>query len=185
MARTFDQAMDERKPVENQLDGLDSEIISSIEHSPPIRQHFTVEQGMILMISKAGLSETLTWRARAGQARRVASMLSPRDAALVEAYARECDDSARAPSIEGSRVDTRRSVEIQRRDDRSFQPKVVSQIKPHEHAALVGGPPFFLIGATLEHTRCWARYRADRSGSTADSNQGSATIWELLFETAA
>src|SRR5216684_1557765 len=39
------------------------------------------------MISKAGLSETLMWRARAGQARRVASMLSPRDAALVEAYA--------------------------------------------------------------------------------------------------
>jgi hypothetical protein len=32
--------MDERKPVENQLDGLDSEIISSIEDSPPIRQHF-------------------------------------------------------------------------------------------------------------------------------------------------
>src|SRR4029077_2989831 len=49
--------------------------------------------------------------------------------------------------------------------------KVASQIKPHEHAALVGGPPSFLIGATLEHTRCWARYRADRSGSTADSNQ--------------
>jgi len=113
--------MDERKSVENQFDGLDSEIISSIEHSPPIRQHFAVEQGMILMISKAGLSETLMWRARAGQARRVASMLSPRDAALVEAYARECDDSARAASIEGARVDTRRSVEIQRRDDRSFR----------------------------------------------------------------
>ena len=76
------------------------------------------------------------WRARAGQARRVASMLSPRDAALVEAYARECDDSARASSIEGARVDTRRSVDIQCRDDRSFgrQPKVVSQIKPHEFA---------------------------------------------------
>jgi hypothetical protein len=73
------------------------------------------------MISKAGLSETLMWRARAGQARRVASMLSPRDAALVEAYARECDDSARAASIEGARVDARRSVEIQRRDDRSFR----------------------------------------------------------------
>jgi len=65
VARTFDQAMDERKPVENQLDGLDSEIISSIEHSPPIRQHFAVEQGVILMIGKAGLSETLMWRARA------------------------------------------------------------------------------------------------------------------------
>ena len=94
--------MDERKPVENQLDGLDSAIISSIEHSPPIRQHFAVEQGVILMISKAALSETLMWRARAGQARRVASMLSPRDAALVEAYARECDDSARAASSQKS-----------------------------------------------------------------------------------
>jgi hypothetical protein len=113
--------MDECKPDEYQLDGLESEIISSIEHSPPIRQHFTVEQGVILMISKAGLPETLMWRARAGQARRVASMLSPRDAALVEAYARECDDSARTASIEGARVDTRRSVEIQRRDDRSFR----------------------------------------------------------------
>src|SRR4029077_20060728 len=121
VARTFDQAMDERKPVENQLDGLDSEIISSIEHSPPIRQHFSVEQRVILMISKAGLSETMMWRARAGQARRVASMLSPRDAALVETYARECDDSARAASIEGARVDMRRSVEIQHRDDRSFR----------------------------------------------------------------
>src|SRR6266851_1307951 len=97
--------MDERKPDENQLDGLDSGIISSIEHSPPIRQHFAVEQGVILMISKAGLSETLMWRARAGQARRVASMLSPRD------------------------------------------------------AALVGGPPSFLIDATLGHRRRCARYR--------------------------
>ena len=113
--------MDERKPVENQLDGLDSEIISSIEHSPPIRQHFAVEQGVILMISKAGLSETLMWRARAGQARRVASMLSPRDAALVEAYAR------------GARVDTRRSVEIQRRDDRSFRAPAKSR-QPNQAA---------------------------------------------------
>jgi hypothetical protein len=34
---------------------------------------------------KMGLSDTLMWRARAGQARRVAGMLSPRDAALLEA----------------------------------------------------------------------------------------------------
>ena len=40
------------------------------------------------------------WRARAGQARRVAGMLSPRDAALLEAYARECEDRARAPKGE-------------------------------------------------------------------------------------
>src|SRR5258705_11674032 len=41
-------------------------------------------------------SGTMLWRARAGQARRVAGMLSPRDAALLEAYSRECEDSARA-----------------------------------------------------------------------------------------
>src|SRR5260370_22127622 len=110
--------MDERKSVENQLDGLDSEIISSIEHSPPIRQHFAVEQGVILMISKAALSETLMWRARAGQARRVATMLSPPDPALVEAYARECDDSARAAAIEGASADTRRSGDIPPTHDR-------------------------------------------------------------------
>ena len=148
---------------------------------------FAVEQGVILMISKAGLSETLMWRARPGQARRVASMLSPRDAALVEAYARECDDRPAQPlskALGSIRVDRSRS-NVGTTEALGRQPKVVSQIKPHEHAALVGGPPSFLIGATLEHTRCWARYRADRSGSTADSNQGPATIWELLFETAA
>src|SRR6266852_9403405 len=120
--------MDERKPDENQLDGLDSEIISSIEHSPPIRQHFAVEQGVILMISKAGLSETLMWRARAGQARRVASMLSPRDAALVEAYVRECEDCARAASVEGGRVNNCRSVEAHRRDDRTARSPASSRL---------------------------------------------------------
>jgi hypothetical protein len=57
---------------------------------------------VILTVTKLGLSETMLWRARAGQARRVAGMLSPRDAALLEAYARECEDSARAASIESA-----------------------------------------------------------------------------------
>jgi len=53
-------------------------------------------------MTQIGLSEILRWHARAGQARRIAGMLSPRDAALVEAYARECDDCARAASAEHS-----------------------------------------------------------------------------------
>ena len=59
---------------------------------------------MILTVTKLGLSETLLWHARAGQARRVAGMLSPRDAALLEAYARECEDCARAASIDSARA---------------------------------------------------------------------------------
>ena len=73
------------------------------------------------MMTKLGLSETMLWRARAGQARRVAGMLSPRDAALVEAYARECEDSARAAAIESARANTRLLVDIQRRDDQNFR----------------------------------------------------------------
>ena len=68
-----------------------------------------------------GLSETLLWYARAGQARRIASMSSPRDAALVEAYARECEAQARVASIEGIKVNTRQSVEIRRRDSQRFE----------------------------------------------------------------
>jgi hypothetical protein len=102
------------------VDGLDSKIISSIELSTPNRQHPGIKEVAILMISKASLSETLMWRARAGQARRIASMLSPRDAALVEAYARECEDYARAASIEGAGVNKRLSVESRRRDNQTF-----------------------------------------------------------------
>jgi hypothetical protein len=73
------------------------------------------------MAAGLSLSETLLWRARAGQARRVAGMLSPRDAALLEAYARECEDSARAAAIESARAGTRPSVDIQRRDAQNFK----------------------------------------------------------------
>ena len=59
--------------------------------------------GLILMATKAGPSETLAWWARAAQARRVARMLSPRDAQLAEAYALECEDQARAASFNGLR----------------------------------------------------------------------------------
>jgi hypothetical protein len=46
------------------------------------------------MASKATPSETRALWARAAQARRVAGMLSPRDARLAEAYAIECEDQA-------------------------------------------------------------------------------------------
>jgi hypothetical protein len=39
-------------------------------------------------------SERLRWIERAEQARRIASVLPEQDAALAEAYARECDDNA-------------------------------------------------------------------------------------------
>jgi hypothetical protein len=66
------------------------------------RQPSDIERWVILVMTQIGLSEILRWHARAGQARRIAGMLSPRDAALVEAYARECDDCARAASAEHS-----------------------------------------------------------------------------------
>jgi hypothetical protein len=119
--------------IENQPDGLDSEIISSIELSPPNRQHLAVEKVAILMISKVSLSETLMWRTRAGQARRIASMLSPRDAALVEAYARECEDCARAASIEGAGVNKRLSIETRRKDDQTFRSPARSR-RPNQAA---------------------------------------------------
>jgi hypothetical protein len=50
--------------IENQPDGLDSEIISRIELSPPNRQHLAVAEVAILMINKMNLSETVMWRAR-------------------------------------------------------------------------------------------------------------------------
>jgi hypothetical protein len=55
------------------------------------------------MASKASPSETLAWWARAAQARRIAGMLSPRDARLAEAYAVECEDQAREASFGGLR----------------------------------------------------------------------------------
>ena len=51
------------------------------------------------MASKASPSETIAWSARSVQARRVAGMLSPRDAQLAEAYAVECEDQARGASF--------------------------------------------------------------------------------------
>jgi hypothetical protein len=57
-----------------------------------------MERRAILMANKASPSETLAWCPRAAQARRVARMLSPRDAQLAEAYAVEREDQAREAS---------------------------------------------------------------------------------------
>jgi hypothetical protein len=71
--------------AKNQPDGLDSGIITSIELRSPRRQHLAARDMVILNVTQSSLSETLLWHARAGQARRVAGMLSSRDAALREA----------------------------------------------------------------------------------------------------
>lgn len=41
---------------------------------------------------------TRTWLARADQARRIAPMLAPRDAEILEAFARECEARAAKPA---------------------------------------------------------------------------------------
>jgi hypothetical protein len=62
------------------------------------------------MMRDAGPSESLTWWGRAAQARRVATMLSPQDARLAEAYAAECENQARrsdcviGPATSGQRM---------------------------------------------------------------------------------
>jgi hypothetical protein len=80
------------------------------------------------MVTKVGLLETLMWCARAGQARRIATMLSPGDAELVEAYARECEDCARAASIEGTRINNRRSTETQHIHDQTLKSPARSRL---------------------------------------------------------
>jgi hypothetical protein len=78
------------------------------------------ETWVILMVSKASPSETVVWWARAAQARRVAGMLSPRDAQLAEAHALECEDNARETSAGG--VQQGRSVSCPMRSIESFSP---------------------------------------------------------------
>jgi hypothetical protein len=63
-----------------------------------------MEGRVILMATKASPSETLAWWARAAQARRVAGMLSPRDAQVAEAFAAECEDQAREASVDSFRA---------------------------------------------------------------------------------
>jgi len=73
------------------------------------------------MARKLALSESLVWWTRAVQARRIASMLAPRDAKLAEAYAVECEHQARAISAEGIRA-RNSSVRSQRAVDQPLSP---------------------------------------------------------------
>jgi hypothetical protein len=83
---------------ENHRDGLVSRTFSRIELLTTAHQCSSGKREVILMVGRASPSETLAWWARAAQARRVAGMLSPRDAQLAEAYATECEDQARGAS---------------------------------------------------------------------------------------
>jgi len=71
------------------------------------------------MASRAAPSETLAWWARAAQARRIAGLLSPRDARVAEAYAAECEDHARAASFRAL-PSVERLTGIQQRGQRQF-----------------------------------------------------------------
>jgi hypothetical protein len=80
------------------------------------------------MASTVSPSETLAWWARAAQARRVAGMLSPRDAQLAEAYAAECEDQAREASfgsLRSGRSTVQRVVELSPGSIRRVSPKEV------------------------------------------------------------
>jgi hypothetical protein len=109
-------------------------MISSIELWRLTRQPSSIERWAILVMTQVGLSEILRWHARAGQARRVAGMLSPRDAALVEAYARECEDCARAASAEhgGAAYSYRSTHQLQ---DQAFGSPDTSRLPKPKRAA--------------------------------------------------
>jgi hypothetical protein len=83
------------------------------------------------MASKLAKSESLVWWTRAAQARRIASMLPPRDAKLAEAYAVECEHQARAISAERIRA-RNSSVRSQRAVDPTF--KSVRRPSPEQAA---------------------------------------------------
>jgi len=85
------------------------------------------------MASKLVLSESQAWWTRAAQARRIASMLPPRDANLAEAYAVECEHQAQAISAEGIRA-RNSSVRSQRAVDPTF--KSVRRSSPEQAAQL-------------------------------------------------
>jgi hypothetical protein len=91
-------------PTKNQSGGVDSGVIPSIEISPPRRRHFCYVRNGDSQDHEMGLSETLMWRARAGQARRIALVAPP----LVWAISQIAGDPA------GSRIGTRCAARKQR-----------------------------------------------------------------------
>jgi hypothetical protein len=77
-------------------DGLDSRPFSRIELPSFVNNASCLDEAWtIRMMSNTAPSESLAWWGRAAQARRIATMLSPQDAQLAEAYAVECEDRAR------------------------------------------------------------------------------------------
>ena len=56
------------------------------------------------------------------------TLVSPRDAAILEAYARECEDCAHTASIESARANRRLSDDIQCRDDQNFRSLVRNRL---------------------------------------------------------
>jgi len=85
-------------------------------------------------MTKTGLSETLAWHTRAAQARRVATMLPPKDAELIETFAKECEQRAQQIVMDGVRSETRRSIGPLRPRDQVFQS--ASEGIPQKRAAL-------------------------------------------------
>src|ERR1700756_5203254 len=105
------------------------------------------------MASKASPPETRGLWARAAQARRVAGMLSPRDAQLAEAYALECEDQAREACLYSLRPG--RSSVVQCVADPASGSLLRISPKEAQCLSLKSSPP---LGADL---------RAEVSGATA------------------
>ena len=78
-------------------DGLGIGINTRIEISVPATQLMGMGQTAILFPHGLQQDGVRTWLARAEQARRIALMLAPGDAAILESFARECEMNAAPP----------------------------------------------------------------------------------------
>jgi hypothetical protein len=124
--------------IENQSDGLDSRTISSIELSRASRQHLTVEEAAILMISKTSLSETLMWHGaldrraglRACYPREMRRSLKPMPENAKIARAQPLTKTLEAIDVYQPGLDAETIRPLRRR------PEVADQTKPHRLAAL-------------------------------------------------
>jgi hypothetical protein len=77
-------------------DGLGSEIKSRIELNEFAGNPVLVVEEVILMLASNNLTDApQAWVMRAERARRIATMLSRKDAEAIEAYAKECEARAR------------------------------------------------------------------------------------------
>jgi hypothetical protein len=77
-------------------DGLGSSKRSRIEINEFAGNPALVVEEVILMLAASSLTDgPQAWAMRAERARRIATMLSAKDAEAIEAYARECEMKAR------------------------------------------------------------------------------------------